>query len=376
MTPPVRPPTIPTTAPPSLRGRFPRDPLLWLANGVAKAWWPVWGAVSRLPDTATTDGGRTVIVRDRVRVAADENVVALTFAAADGSPLPRWYAGSHIDVVLPSGRVRQYSLCGDPASQLTYRIAVRYLADGGGGSVEIHNLRIGDLLTINGPRNAFPLALPGAINEPNRTARHLRFIAGGIGITPILPMLAHAERLGYSWSMIYTGRTRDSLPFLDELARYGTKITVRTDDSGGLPGAGELIGAGYDDQPLAIYCCGPVPMIDLLRQHLDGRRDIELHYERFSPPPVVGGAEFTVSLRRSGTSTTVAANESLLAALCRIAPGVPYSCQQGFCGTCRLAVVDGEPEHRDALLTDDERAAGHILTCVSRCAGEQLTLEL
>ncbi|GAB09509.1 putative oxidoreductase [Gordonia araii NBRC 100433] len=363
--------------PPSLRGRFRRDPLLWVATGVAKAWWPVWGALSRLPDTHAEDGILTVRIVARERVAFDENVVAVTFASADGGPLPRWYAGSHVDLLLPSGRIRQYSLCGDPADQSIYRIAVRRIPDGGGGSVEVHDeLEIGDALSIRGPRNAFPLVLPGVADGTDPAAKHLRFVAGGIGITPILPMLSHAERLGYDWSMIYTGRSRESIPFLHELERYGDKITVRTDDEHGLPDADDLVGRLDGERPIALYCCGPVPMIDLLRAHLDGRRDLELHYERFSPPPVVGGSEFTVNLARSGTSTTVAAEESLLAALRRVHPGVPYSCQQGFCGTCRLRVVDGEPEHRDTLLSDDERTDGSILTCVSRCAGTHLTLDL
>ena len=151
---------------------------------------------------------------------------------------------------------------------------------------------------------------------------------------------------------------------------------MRTDDEDGLPDADGLVGPLDGERPIVLYCCGPIPMIDLLRAHLDGRGDVELHYERFSPPPVVGGSEFAVSLARSGVSTTVGADESLLAALRRVYPGVPYSCQQGFCGTCRLHVVDGEPEHRDTLLSDAERADGDILTCVSRCAGTHLTVDL
>ncbi|GED99203.1 PDR/VanB family oxidoreductase [Gordonia crocea] len=363
--------------PPSLTGRFRRDPLLLLATGIAKAWWPVWGTVTRLPATSADSGVFPVRVVGREQVALDENVIALTFAAEDGGLLPRWYAGAHLDLLLPSGRIRQYSLCGDPADQSAYRIAVRRIPDGGGGSVEVHDeISVGDTLSVMGPRNAFPLALPGVADGTDPAAAHLRFIAGGIGITPILPMLSHAQRLGYDWSMIYTGRSRESIPFLDELTRYGDRITIRTDDEHGLPGVDDLVGPLDGDRPIALYCCGPVPMIDLLRAHLDGRRDLELHYERFSPPPVVGGSEFTVNLARSGTSTTVAADESLLAALRRVYPGVPYSCQQGFCGTCRLQVLDGEPEHRDSLLSDAERAGGDILTCVSRCAGDHLTLDL
>ena len=154
-------------------------------------------------------------VVDRQVVAHDQDVVALTLAATDGRPLPRWHPGAHLDIHLPSGRLRQYSLCGRPRRHAdTYRIAVRRIGDGGGGSIEVHDeLSVGATVTTHGPRNAFPLTVPGYGSPTQR----FRFIAGGIGITPILPMLALAERLGVDWSMVYAGRSRDSLPFIDEV---------------------------------------------------------------------------------------------------------------------------------------------------------------
>jgi ferredoxin-NADP reductase len=231
-------------------------------------------------------------------------------------------------------------------------------------------------LRIKGPRNAFPLALPG-YGSP---ARRLRFIAGGIGITPILPMLSAAHRLGLDWSMVYTGRSVDSLPFIDELARYGDRITVRTDDVDGIPTAHDLLGGPDADSPglpgTSVYCCGPVPMLNSIRAGLAGRADVELHFERFAPPPVLDGRPFTVTLNSTGRQIPVGATESTLAALRREMPSVPYSCQQGFCGTCKVRVLGGAVEHRDNILTEPERDAGVMLTCVSRAEGDHLRLDL
>ncbi|NMO02553.1 oxidoreductase [Gordonia sp. TBRC 11910] len=341
-----------------------------LATGLLKTWFPVWGALSPLRRRRHNDGTMAVRIIGREQVAHDQNVIALTFAALDDGPLPAWRAGAHLDLLLPSGRMREYSLCGDPADTDRYRIAVRRIPDGGGGSVEVHDaLSVGDVVTIKGPRNAFPLALPGF----GSSATTLRFIAGGIGITPILPMLASAERLGLDWSMIYTGRSLDSIPFRAELARYGDKVQIRTDDDHGLPTMAELVGDGAAGT--AIYTCGPVPMLEGLRAHLSGRPDVELHYERFSPPPVENGKPFTVHLASTGDDVAVASDESMLAAVRRAMPSVPYSCQQGFCGTCKIKAQSGDVEHRDTILTDDERAAGYLLTCVSRASGT-LVLDL
>lgn len=363
-----------STEPPHLYGRFRRDPLMRLLTGVGKVWFPFWRPISPLRDPAANDGVMTLDIVDREVVAVDENVIALTFAAPDRSILPEWHPGAHLDLLLPSGRMREYSLCGDPGDRRTYRIAVRRIPDGGGGSIEVHDgLRVGDSIQIKGPRNAFPLVLPG-YGSPART---LRFVAAGIGITPILPMIAMADRYGLDWSMIYSGRSADSIPFIDELSRYGDKVTVRTDDVDGLPGMAELVGpVPAGDAGLSVYCCGPVPMLERLRTHLADRSDIELHFERFSPPPILDGTEFTVRIGSTGRTETVAADESVLTALRRVDPAVPYSCQQGFCGTCRLKTSAGEVDHRDTLLTGPEREDGWFLPCVSRCRSDSLTVEM
>lgn len=273
---------------------------------------------------------------------------------------------------LPSGLVRQYSLCGDPGVTDSYRIAVRRIPTGGGGSVEVHDaLACGATVTTSGPRNAFPLTVPG-YGSP---AQRFRFIAGGIGITPILPMLAQAERLGVPWSMVYAGRSRDTLPFLEELTRFGDRIEIRTDDECGLPTAADLLGDCPDGT--TVYACGPAPVLTALRAALAGRDDVELHFERFAPPPVVDGTAFSAAVASTGRSVRVGGDETLLAALNREGVHAPYSCQQGFCGTCRTRVLAGVVEHRDTLLTDPERAAGMMLICVSRARDDaDLLLDL
>ncbi len=305
-------------------------------------------------------------------VARDQDVVALTFALSavrhcrPGSP------GAHVDIHLPSGLVRQYSLCGDPSRQYVYRIAVRRIPDGGGGSAEVHDvLDVGSRVTTNGPRNAFPFTVPGFGSPTQR----LRFVAAGIGITPILPMLRHAHRLGVEWSMIYAGRSRDSLPFLDEVAEFGDRIEIRTDDVHGVPTAAQLLGDCPDGT--AVYACGPAPMLTAIRAELAGRDNVELHFERFAAPPVIDGEEFGVCVASTGAAVRVGAEETLLSALQRADIWPAYSCRQGFCGTCRTRVLDGRVDHRDTLLTEPERADGMMLICISRAAkGQRLTLDL
>lgn len=362
--------TTMTSAPPHLRGRYQRDPAMRVASVIGKVWFPLWGRFTNLDIPDPADQVTTLKVVGREVVAHDNNVVALTMAAPDGGELTPWYAGAHLDLLLPSGRMREYSLCGDPADRHRYRIAVRRIPDGGGGSIEVHDtVTIGSSVRIKGPRNAFPLAVPG-----HGSPAKLRFIAGGIGITPILPMLSAAHRLGLDWSMLYTGRSSGTLPFLDELTGYGDKVTIRTDDRYGLPSAADLLGPM--DAGTAVYCCGPPPMLHAIRTELLGRGDVELHFERFSPPPVEDGRPFTVTIGSTDRRIPVGATESALAAIRRELPSVPYSCQQGFCGTCKVRVLEGAVDHRDNILTEPERDAGVMLTCVSRAEGNHLRLDL
>jgi ferredoxin-NADP reductase len=346
-------------------------PLISLADAAITGLWAVAGF--RRPGTLPErDRQLRLRVADRRVVARDENVVALTLTSADGSRLPAWHPGAHLDIHLPSGRVRQYSLCGDPHRPAEYRIAVRRIPGGGGGSVEVHDhLPVGSIVTTSGPRNAFPLSVPGYGSPTER----VRFIAGGIGITPVLPMLGTAERLGIDWSMIYVGRSAQSIPFLDEVRRFGARIEICTDDVHGIPTADDLLGECPDGT--TVYACGPADMLTMVRQRLLDRDNVELHFERFAAPPVMDGRSFSVTVASTGSRVDVQADETLLAALQRAGAGAPYSCQQGFCGTCRTRVLGGAVEHRDTLLTAPERDAGMMLTCVSRAPeGGHLTLDL
>ncbi|GAB3452054.1 PDR/VanB family oxidoreductase [Actinophytocola sediminis] len=323
------------------------------------------GALLSRPNPVRRTGYDLDVVVGRIRREA-EDVLGLDLVAKDGRPLPAWLPGAHLDVVLPSGRQRQYSLCGDPADRSTYRIAVRRVADGDGGSREVHTkLSEQDSLRIRGPRNAFSLV---------RTACAYLFVAGGIGITPILPMVRSCHELGLPWHLVYWGRSRASMPFLPELERYGDHVEVRSDDENGPPDLGQILTLA--PAGAAVYLCGPPALMAPARGIMRAANPTgSLHAERFSPPPVVGGRPFTVHLRRSGHTVGVGADESALAAIRRTVPGVAYSCQQGFCGTCRVRVLDGEVAHRDRLLTDAERADS-MLVCVSRAATGRLVLDL
>ncbi|AEF42849.1 PDR/VanB family oxidoreductase [Hoyosella subflava] len=301
---------------------------------------------------------------NREVVAHDEDVVQLTFAAPDGSPLPAWQPGCHLDIHLPSGRRRQYSLCGDPSDTGHYRIAVRKIPDGGGGSLEMHSLRVGTSVEIRGPRNGFPFV----------PRERMLFVAGGIGITPILPMVRAAQRLGIDWHFVYCGRNRQSIPFLAEISTWDQqRVTIRLDDEQGVPTAGDVLAEAPTDG--AVYVCGPPPLIELIRSATADDRAVSIHSERFSAPPVRNGRPFEIQLARTGKVVPVPADQSALAVIKQHEPNVGYSCQQGFCGSCKVRVVSGTPEHLDGRLTEEERADS-MLICVSRAKTERLVLDL
>ncbi|AXB43365.1 PDR/VanB family oxidoreductase [Amycolatopsis albispora] len=292
-----------------------------------------------------------------VRTAPEaEDVISLTLADPGGAELPSWLPGAHLDLFLPSGRQRQYSLCGDPADRRTYRIAVRRI---GAASGEIHDGLRGRV-RVRGPRNAFQLVDADS---------HL-FVAGGIGITPILPMVRACHRRGTPWRLVYLGRSRASMPFLGELGALGD-VDVRPDDEHGVPDMTAILPLA--EPGAAVYLCGPPPLAEGARELL---REINprasLHTERFSPLPVTGGKPFDLHLARSGGTVRVGGDESALAATRRELPGVAYSCQQGFCGTCRVRVLDGEVEHRGRLPAEP----GSMLVCVSRATSSSLVIDL
>lgn len=304
------------------------------------------------------------LVVDRREFAAD-GVLALTLRHPLGEELPAWEAGAHVDVVLGPGLERQYSLCGDPADRSAWRIAVLREPDGRGGSAHVHEqLGQGDKVRVRGPRNHFRL-------EP---APRYRFVAGGIGITPILPMLAAAEAAGAEWSLLYGGRTRDSIAFTEELARYGDRVTVAPQDETGLLDLASVL----EDLPegTLVYCCGPGPLLDAVEERCPADR---LRVERFSPKdqPAGENGEFEVELAQSGRTVTVAPDVSVLDAVRAAGVEVLFSCTEGTCGTCETDVLEGTPDHRDSVLTEEERESGEtMMICVSRCRGRRLVLDL
>ncbi|MFI1399539.1 PDR/VanB family oxidoreductase [Streptomyces sp. NPDC020681] len=299
---------------------------------------------------------RRVVVTERTSPA--EGVVQLRL---EGTDLPRWEPGAHLDLVLPSGLVRQYSLCGDPAETDTYTVATRLIEDGRGGSREVHEqLHEGTEIEIRGPRNRFALAVAPAYV----------FVAGGIGITPVLPMVRAAEAAGANWRLLYCGRSIASMPFLDDIEKLGgERVSVVAEDEAGLPDLSFLAGIPPET---AVYCCGPDGLMDAVAAALpDGPA---LHLERFTAAGAHGSA-FEVELSRSGRTVQVASDQSVLAAVRAEVPDLSYSCEQGFCGTCQQHVLAGEIDHRDELLTDAERTDS-MLICVSRCRGGRLVLDL
>jgi len=311
-----------------------------------------------------SDAYEAELVVDRRDPAAD-GVLALTLRHPLGEQLPPWEPGAHIDVVLGPGLERQYSLCGDPADRTAWRIAVLREPAGRGGSAHVHGqLRQGDKVRVRGPRNHFAL----------RPAPRYRFIAGGIGITPILPMLAAAEAAGAEWTLLYGGRTRESMAFTAELSRYGDRVTVAPQDESGLLDLAAVLD-GVPEGTL-VYCCGPGPLLDAVEARCPAGL---LHVERFAPKEQLAGenTEFDVELAQTGTTVTVPADVSVLDAVRASGVEVLFSCTEGTCGTCETDVLDGTPDHRDSVLTDEEREAGEtMMICVSRCRGKKLVLDL
>ena len=253
-----------------------RDPLLSLARVTLKSIWTVSDALRR-PLTRPAPAPCPLTLADRRVVAHDQNVVAFTFTSADGRPLPGWHPGAHLDIHLPSGRVRQYSLCGDPAVRTAYRIAVRRIPDGGGGSIEMHDaLSIGSTVTTGGPRNAFPLVVPGTARPPPACGS-----SPGHRDYPILPMLGLADSLGSDWSMIYVGRSADSIPSSMRSATSAPASRSAPTTPTGFRARTSSWANASMAQP---FMRGPAPMLTLIRDRLIGRDNVELHFERFAAP--------------------------------------------------------------------------------------------
>uniref|UniRef100_UPI000D48C3AC PDR/VanB family oxidoreductase n=2 Tax=unclassified Variovorax TaxID=663243 RepID=UPI000D48C3AC len=307
----------------------------------------------------------------RIRLEA-EGIASYEFVSASGDALPAFSAGAHIDLHLPQGMVRSYSLVNAPSDAGRYVVAVQHDADGQGGSAWMHSApRVGDRLRATPPSNDFALA---------EDAAHSVFIAGGIGITPVLSMLRRLRELGRPWRLHYAGRSPRETAYVDTLRAlagdgreldlcFGSSRAERLD-----------IAAIVRDAPsdTHLYCCGPARMIDAFVAACATRAAHTVHVERFaatSEAATDGGYE--VVLERSGQRFMVAPGKTLLDTLLDHAVDVPYACSAGVCGTCRTPVLAGEPDHRDDFLSAQEKEANDsIMVCCSGARSKTLVLDL
>ncbi|WP_321814748.1 MULTISPECIES: PDR/VanB family oxidoreductase [unclassified Paraburkholderia] len=304
-----------------------------------------------------------------------QDIYGFEFTHADGNALPPFSAGAHIDVHLPDGLIRQYSLCNDPGSTHHYRIAVLRDANGRGGSRAIHDkVNQGDTIRISAPRNHFALA---------HAAPHHLLIAGGIGITPILCMAEHLIRAGEKFDLHYCARSRERAAFVEPVTAspFGNRTALYFDDETHAPRfdiAATLANAPAESH---LYVCGPRGFMDAVlaearRQQWDETR---LHYEFFGGIVEQSSADaaFQVRIASSGATIDVPTGCTVIEALAANGVDVLTSCEQGVCGTCITRVIEGRPDHRDAYLTDEEKAAGdQFLPCCSRSHTPLLVLDL
>ncbi len=300
-----------------------------------------------------------------------DGVLAVELVDPLGRELPSWEPGAHLDVHLRDGLSRQFSLSGDPHDRYRYRLGVLRETAGRGGSAYVHDvLRPGHTVGYVGPRNHFRL-------EPSPS---YLFVAGGIGITPILPMLARAEAEGAQWCLVYGGRAAASMAFTDELARYGDRVTLHPQDLHGLLDLDALLGRPRPDT--LVYCCGPEPLLHAVEERMAAWPADSLHLERFAAPAqpardVADEHAVEVVLAESGLSVTVGPDTSILQAILDAGVDVLHDCQEGICGSCETKVIEGEVDHRDYVLTAREKAAGEcMMLCVSRACGKRLVLGL
>lgn len=314
-----------------------------------------------------------------VRVACKHieapDICSLDLVAESGHTLPGFSAGAHIDVVLPNGLVRQYSLCNAPSETERYQIAVLREGTGRGGSLAVHDvLTEGSTLRISAPKNHFPL---------DADAPHHLLLGGGIGITPLLAMAEHLFRQGKSFELHHCTRSRERTPFVNRLSasRFAPRVHHHFDD--GLATQKLDIAATLQHVPTGthLYVCGPQGFMDavLSAGRTQDWPEVRLHREYFAAAPVdhSNDSGFELELASSGRVITVRADQSALTAMRDAGLDIPMSCEQGVCGTCLTRVKAGKPDHRDQYLTDEERASNdQFLPCCSRAQSARLVLDL
>jgi len=300
---------------------------------------------------------------------ATPDIAVIDLAPVAGTELPAYTAGAHLDVLLDSGLVRQYSLCGPPETG-HYRLAVLNEPSSRGGSRAMHALEVGDRLRISAPRNRFPLV----------TARQHRLFAGGIGITPLLAMVRQLQTERGDYTLHYCARSRTHAAFLPELEN-NPRVILHFDDGDPRQLLDIARDLGDPQPETAVYVCGPTGFMD----HVLGKAEAlgwparALHKERFSNPPTVAESPsggFTLRLASTGAEYHIPDGQSVLDVLLDNGVDAPSSCQQGICGECAVRVLAGDPDHRDDVLTDGERAEGMFTTCSSRALSPTLELDL
>ncbi|SEE82038.1 Ferredoxin-NADP reductase [Rhodococcus jostii] len=298
-------------------------------------------------------------------------VTRLTLVHPDGEELPEWSPGAHIDLKLANDVVRQYSLCGGVTDRSQWEICVRQLHDGRGGSNFIHNrLSAGDLVTVTGPRNHFELV----------NASKYLFIAGGIGITPMLPMIEQTDEREATWSLVYLGRSLSTMAFAESLkAAFPNNVSVHPNDQDQLADISSLLETIEADT--AVYVCGPESLMRDLEDAADSRGlASNLHTERFSANPtgsVTCDRSFEVEFSSSAVTAIVKSGTTILETARALGIPASFSCSEGTCGTCETTILGGKADHRDTILSREEREANEtMMICVSRAAGNSLILEM
>lgn len=316
-----------------------------------------------------------VDVEVRRREAVSDGVVTLTLADPNGADLPEWAPGAHIDLLMTPSLVRQYSLCGDTANRGEWQVGVLLDPNSRGGSQFVHDkLHEGSTVRVRGPRNHFPL-----VGSP----RYL-FIAGGIGITPMMPMIAAGEAAGVDWRLLYGGRSRSSMAFVDDLQRHGDRVTVCARDAQDGTNFRTNLGSALSapGESTLVYCCGPEGLLSAVEEACKTWPADSLHIERFSAkaleePSPEALDTFEVECQRSGQALTVPQSKSIYEVCEEAGVDVLGSCMEGVCGTCECDIIEGEGDHRDSVLNDAEKAANQtMMICVSRSRSERLVLDL
>lgn len=307
------------------------------------------------------------------RTDQGQGIALLDLVDAAGTPLPAFEAGAHVDVHLPGGLIRQYSLCGDPADVNRYRLGVLHDPASRGGSAAVHeHLRPGTRVTVGKPRNHFPLAAG---------AHHSVLVGGGIGITPMIAMAHALAAAGSSFELHYCTRSQASAAFLDELSggSFAASVHLHFDDQD--PASRFDLPATLAAVPAAshVYVCGPTGFMDWVIQAAvaQGLPNEQIHREYFSADVDTSGAGFEVFASASGKTVQVTEGQSILSALAAIGIKVEVSCEEGVCGTCVCTVLEGECDHRDVYLTDEEKQANdQIMVCCSRSKSPRLVLDI